>query len=88
MTHPTSKAKTFKEWNDEGYQIKRGERAVGRNVVGEAVFSDAQVQPRRKYIRNKNYYTKSYDYNRDGWDYEGSWEEMIPEEYMGGPFDG
>lgn len=34
---------TYKEWSDDGYQVKKGETAVGFNEDGEALFHEDQV---------------------------------------------
>ncbi len=38
------KTKTFNEWKDEGYYVRKGEKAVGRNALGISVFSEDQVE--------------------------------------------
>ncbi len=35
---------TYNEWQDEGFQVMKGERSRKRNDQGETVFSEAQVE--------------------------------------------
>ena len=37
------KTRTYREWQKEGFQVRKGEKSIGRNSDGVAVFSEAQV---------------------------------------------
>lgn len=74
-------SKTFDEWKATGYQVKKGEKATGRNDEGKATFRRTQVK-RRDDSRRYNGLVDA----ADGWDFEGSWESMIPDYDMPGPF--
>lgn len=39
--------RTYREWQELGYQVQRGERAFGRSAGGEATFLKEQVMPRK-----------------------------------------
>jgi hypothetical protein len=46
------KPKTYKEWNDEGYQVIKGMKSEARNEDGIATFTidQVKVKPVRIYI--------------------------------------
>ena len=40
---------TFKEWNEAGFRVCKGEKAAGRNEAGLPVFTERQVEEMRHY---------------------------------------
>jgi len=42
--------RTFNDWSQDGYKIKKGAKHVARNEKGECLFSRAQVTLRPKPI--------------------------------------
>lgn len=38
------KDKTYIEWQELGYHVRKGERSTGRNKSGEAIFTRKQVE--------------------------------------------
>lgn len=38
------KAKTYDEWKELGYQVRRGEKSSGRDRSGAATFTREQVE--------------------------------------------
>lgn len=60
---------TYKEWKAQGRQVKKGEKAHGRNKQGEAVFTIFQ--------------TKRH-YEHDGDDYDDPWDRDADDFFMGG----
>lgn len=36
-------SKTYDEWKEEGYQVRKGEKAIGKDLNGDALFSEDQV---------------------------------------------
>ena len=40
------KAKTYEEWSELGYQVRKGEKATGRNKEGGATFTRDQTDER------------------------------------------
>jgi hypothetical protein len=48
------KALTYDEWKDLGYQVRRGEKANGRNLQGKATFNRDQVEEREDFDRQNN----------------------------------
>ncbi len=42
----TEEQKTYREWQENGYQVQRGETASGRNANGVATFLRSQVRLR------------------------------------------
>jgi hypothetical protein len=70
--------RTFKDWSSRGYKITKGSKAVGFNEQSEALFSDKQVVkfPRREATYGRLRFG-GYDAFAEGYEYEGSWEEMI-----------
>jgi hypothetical protein len=35
--------RTFKDWSQDGYKIRKGSKSIGRNEKGECLFSRRQV---------------------------------------------
>lgn len=62
MTSPKIEKRTFNDWSERGYLIKKGSKSVGRNERGECLFSSDQVT-------KKGYFGDDED---ESWeDYEG-----------------
>lgn len=40
----TDKLRTFNEWRNEGFVVRKGEKAIGFNAEGIALFSIDQVK--------------------------------------------
>lgn len=40
-----AKMRTYDEWIAKGRQVRRGERSIGRDDFGRAVFSKTQTDP-------------------------------------------
>ena len=36
--------KTFEEWSNSGFKIKKGSKSIGRNSDGKCIFSSYQVE--------------------------------------------
>ncbi len=81
-----TKYRTLAQWNREGFRVVRGSKAVKFHKSGDALFSQKQVA--RSVLRRRDTHQSvgDYDYNQEGWGYEGSWEEMISEYDMPGAF--
>ena len=56
--------KTYQEWQDLGYHVRRGQKATGRNSGGKATFTIDQVSI---------YYDDPADY-----EYEDDWMFIDP----------
>lgn len=48
------KAKTYDEWKELGYQVKRGEKASGRLPTGKGTFTREQVEENDFFDRQNN----------------------------------
>lgn len=56
--------KTFDEWKNDGYIIRKGSRSVGKNENGECLFSEDQVflpSTTRKFNQQIDYDDDDYD---------------------------
>lgn len=73
---------SFDEWKARGYMINKGSKSVGRSPSGTPLFAREQVskKPRR-------FIAEAYDAEVEGYDYEGSREELISEEDFVGMHD-
>lgn len=47
------KLKTYDDWRDAGYQVKKGERAAQRDTKNRPVFSREQVEERNDFDRKE-----------------------------------
>lgn len=56
------KTKTFDEWKKEGYYVRAGEHAVGRNKRGVSVFSEEQVE-RDRFEEELKLYASEYGFD-------------------------
>lgn len=43
------KAKTYEQWKEIGYQVKRGERSTMRDAQGRPLFTREQVEESRDF---------------------------------------
>jgi hypothetical protein len=43
LTHCPHRPRTFDEWSKKGFFIIKGEKSIGKNEEGIAVFSEEQV---------------------------------------------
>lgn len=48
------KVLTYDEWRALGYQVRRGEKASGRNAQGKTTFTRDQVEEREDFDRQNN----------------------------------
>lgn len=60
---------SYNEWRKIGKHVKKGQKSICKNEAGEALFSAKQVEAYG--------FKPHYDDNVEGYDYEGSWEEII-----------
>ncbi len=47
------KAKTYKEWQELGYQVRKGEKSTGRNKKLEPTFTREQVEDLPDWRKNE-----------------------------------
>lgn len=62
---------TFTEWNNQGFMIKKGSKAVAKDMMGNALFSEDQIFAPEDQIRGfaNDYGYVDYDYDDDfSWD--------------------
>jgi len=64
--------RTFDDWSQDGYKIKKGSKSIGKNEKGEYLFSHAQVT-----LREKPLYSSS-----------SHWDSATDENCCGGPMYG
>lgn len=48
------KALTYDDWRALGYQVRKGEKASGRNPQGKTTFTRDQVEERDDFDRQNN----------------------------------
>lgn len=57
---------TFKEWAEQGYEVKKGEKAVERDAKGNGLFSSKQVKQSAKGYDDNYERRLDRDYDMDG----------------------
>ena len=67
--------RTYKEWKDLGYVIKRGEKSIGRNMDGVPVFAECQVVVKHKKKTIKMIYNNWEDDEYGPYDDDGFMNE-------------
>lgn len=65
----SQKARTYKEWRAEGFQVQKGQKATGRNAKGEATFRSNQVD----YIPDEDPDEEDYQHFMDIYGYDRDW---------------
>lgn len=53
--------KTYRQWQEEGYHVRKGEKSVGKSNRGEALFDREQVE----FDADNDYDWDEDDYPRD-----------------------
>lgn len=62
-------AKTYDEWQAEGFQVRKGQKATGRNKEGKATFLPSQVD----YIPDEEFDEDDHQQFMDEYGYDRDW---------------